>query len=95
MKEKSAIFTIFKKFKARIEVKSGHKINTVRSDRGGEYTSNEFKEYRRQQGIRDQFTIAHTQQQNGIAERKNRTILNMTRTMLKERCFQKNIGQKQ
>ncbi|XXG89956.1 hypothetical protein AAC387_Pa12g1836 [Persea americana] len=89
IKEKSAAFTTFKNFKARVEVESGCKIKTLRSDRGGEYTSKEFQEYCRQWGIRHQFTTAYTPQQNGIAERKNRTILDMTRIMLKEKGLPK------
>ena len=42
-------------------------------------------------GIKQQFTTAYTPQQNGIAERKNRTILDMTRIMLKEKCLPKNF----
>ena len=42
-------------------------------------------------GIKQQFTTAYTPQQNGIAKRKNWTILDMTRTMLKEKCLSKNF----
>ena len=40
-------------------------------------------------GIKQQFTTAYTPRQNGIAKRKNWTILDMTRTVLKEKCFPK------
>jgi transposase InsO family protein len=89
LKEKLAAFTVFKNFKALVENQSGHKLVTLRSDRGGEYTSKEFDKYCREQGIKHQFTTAYTPQQNGIAEWKNRTILNMTRTMLKEKGLPK------
>lgn len=84
-REKSAAFSIFKKWKAMVERESGHKLKILRSDRGGEYTSNIFKSYCSEEGIRQQFTAAYSPQQNGIAERKNRTILDMTRSMLKEK----------
>ncbi|MGV8065592.1 hypothetical protein PJP13_29620 [Mycobacterium kansasii] len=44
MKEKPSAFISFKIFKACVEVESGHKIKVLRSDRGGEYTSNAFRE---------------------------------------------------
>lgn len=91
LKEKSAAFETFKYFKARVELETGCRLKILRSDRGGEYTSNEFKTYCKQEGIRQQFTIAYSPQQNGVAERKNRTILDMTRTMLKEKCLPKSF----
>lgn len=45
----------------------------------------EFSDYCKEQGIRRQLTTAYTPQQNGIAERKNRTVMNMVRSMLKTR----------
>ena len=54
LKEKSAAFTTFKNFKALVEAESGYKLKTLRSDRGGEYTSNMFQEYCREQGIKRQ-----------------------------------------
>ena len=91
LKEKSAALKIFKEFKALTEAESNHKLVAVRSDRGGEYTSNAFQAYCKEQGIRHQLTAAYTPQQNGIAERKNRTILDMTRSMLKEKNLPKEL----
>ena len=89
IKEKSVAFSIFKNFKACVEVESSSKIKKFRSDRGGEYNSKEFQEYCKQWSIRQQFIIPFTPQQNGITERKNHTILDMTRTMLKEKGLPK------
>ncbi|CAL9028348.1 unnamed protein product [Prunus brigantina] len=89
LKEKSSAFNVFKNFKARTEVESKCKLVTLRSDRGGEYTSNAFQEFCKERGIKHQLTAAYTPQQNGIAERKNRTILEMTRSMLKEKSLPK------
>ena len=50
--------------------------------RGGEFTSSEFNEFCSQQGIKRQLTTAYTPQQNGVAERKNRTVMNMVRSIL-------------
>jgi transposase InsO family protein len=55
----------------------------------GEYTSKQLQDFCRQAGIRQQFTTAYTPQQNGVAERKNRTILDMVRTMFKEKNLPK------
>ena len=52
LKEKSAAFTTFKNFKALVEAESGYKLKTLQSNRGGEYTSNMFQEYCREQGDR-------------------------------------------
>jgi len=71
IKENSATFTIFKSFKAHVEVESGYKIKILGSNRGGEYTSNEFRDYCKKNGIKQQFTTTYTPQQNGIAKRKN------------------------
>ena len=64
-------------------------IRTVRSDQGGEYTANEFEAFCTQQGIRHQTTPAYTPQLNGVAERKNRTILDMARSLLKAKKLPK------
>jgi transposase InsO family protein len=55
----------------------------LRSDRGGEFTSNEFKEFCEANGIHRPLTVPRSPQQNGVVEKKNRTILNMARSMLK------------
>lgn len=52
------------------------------TDRGGEFTSNEFGEFCKTHGISRQLTATYTPQQNGVAERKNRTVMNMVRSML-------------
>nr|KYP40697.1 Retrovirus-related Pol polyprotein from transposon TNT 1-94 [Cajanus cajan] len=52
-------------------------IKKLRSDRGGEYNSQEFINYYEEHGIQKQLKAAYTPQQNGISERKNRTIMNM------------------
>jgi hypothetical protein len=89
LKEKSSALAVFKNFKAFTEAESNYKLVAVRSDRGGEYTSTAFQDFCRENGIRHQLTAAYTPQQNGIAERKNRIILDMTRSMLKEKGLPK------
>ena len=89
LKEKSEAFTVFKRFKALVEKQSGRNIKCIRSDRGGEYTSRQFEEYCKDEGIWKQLTAGYSPQQNGIAERKNRTIVEMARSMMNEKGLPK------
>ena len=89
LKQKSYAFGAFKKFKAFVEKQSGHEIKALRSNRGGEFTSNEFKEFCEANGIRRSLTIPRSPPQNGVAKRKNRSILNMARSMLKSKKMPK------
>lgn len=82
LQEKSEAFLAFKNYKALVEKEVGQPIKTLRTDRGGEYTSQEFANFCELHGIKRQLTTSYSPQQNGVAERKNRTILNMVRSML-------------
>jgi hypothetical protein len=75
-------FENFKVYKEMVENEMDSKIKCLRSDNGGEFTSKEFMDYYNRHGIKIQFPIARTRQQNGIVERKNRTIHEMARSML-------------
>ncbi|WVY91926.1 hypothetical protein V8G54_037440 [Vigna mungo] len=83
LKEKSEDFETFKKFKVMVKKETNKVIKTVRSDRGGEFTSAEFNKYCEEHGIKRFLTAPYSPQQNSVAERKNRTILDMVRCMLK------------
>ena len=87
LRNKSDPLNVFKKFKAFVELQSGYKLK-LRSGRGVEYTSNEFKEFCVKQGIERQLTVAYSPQQNRVAERRNRTICEMARSMLIEKEMQ-------
>ena len=82
MKEKSDMSSKFQEFKMMIEREVGVKICCLRLNNGGEYTSNEFDQYLHECWIRRQFTCANTPQQNGVAERKNRHLAEICRSML-------------
>ena len=82
MKQKSEALDKFKEFKAAAEKESGKTIKALRSDRGGEYMSEEFICYLKQSGIRAESTAAYSPQQNGVAERLNRTLGEAARSML-------------
>ena len=64
------------------ENRLGKKIKVLRSDRGGEYLSIEFDDYLRDCGIVSQLTPPRTPQLNGVTERRNRTLLDMVRSMM-------------
>ncbi|KAI5322324.1 hypothetical protein L3X38_031396 [Prunus dulcis] len=85
LRNKSSVISVFKKFKVFVELQSGFNLKKLRSDRGGEYTSHEFLEYCSDLGMERQLTIAYSPQQNGIAERRNRTICEMARSMMTEK----------
>jgi len=89
LKRKLEVLNCFKDFKAIIEKQNGYKIIIMRSDQGGEYTSNDFEAFCTQQGIKHQTTPAYTPQLNGVAERKNRMILDMARSLLKAKKLPK------
>ena len=65
-------------------IPSGHRLQRLRSDRGGKYTGLEYREYSLQTGIRQEFAATKTPQQNGISECKWAYLWNMTRCFLVE-----------
>ncbi|KAL3506654.1 hypothetical protein ACH5RR_032036 [Cinchona calisaya] len=83
VKFKSETFENFKKFKALVETQSGNKVKVLHTDRGGEFLSQEFNLFCEVNGIHRELTAPHTPEQNGIAERKNWTVVEMTRSMLR------------
>ena len=82
IKHKSEVFEKFKEFEAVTSNESGESINTLRSDNGGEYLSTEFEIYLKSKGIRHEYTVPYSPQQNGVAERLNRTLLESAKAMM-------------
>ncbi|GJS53029.1 retrotransposon protein, putative, ty1-copia subclass [Tanacetum coccineum] len=82
LKHKHKVFETFKVFKNEVENQLGKTIKAIRSDRGGEYISQEFKDYLKANGIVQQLTPPYTPQHNGVSERRNRTLLDMVRSMM-------------
>ena len=66
----------------QLEGELGLKLNKFRSDGGGEYISTRFLDFCAARGIEKQLTVPYTPQQNGVAERMNRTLMEMARSML-------------
>ncbi|CAJ2637501.1 unnamed protein product [Trifolium pratense] len=67
---------------SKVEKEAEESIKCLRTDRGGEFNSLNFKTFCEKEGIKRQLTTAYTPHQNGVAERKNRTVMNMVRCML-------------
>ena len=84
MVEKSEALVILKQYKSCVEKEIGSYIKCLHTDRGGEFTSQDFNEFGNENGIKRQLTAAYTPQQNGVAE-KNRTIMNMVQSMLSKK----------
>ena len=82
MKHKSEVHQKFTEYRLMVENMFECKIKRIRSDNGGEYTSNEFVDYLKQNRILKDETIPYSPQQNGVAERCNRTLTESVRSML-------------
>jgi transposase InsO family protein len=82
LKSKYEVFSKFKEFKALIENLSERNIKTLRSYNGGEYTSKDLANIFKYVGIKRELTTPYNPQQNGVAERKNRTIMEAVKTMI-------------
>ena len=82
LEKKSETFDTFVKFKTRVERETGNQLKVLRSDGGGEYISKVMEEYFTKNGIRHETTAAYSPEQNGVAERYNRTLLECTRALM-------------
>nr|GEU88927.1 hypothetical protein [Tanacetum cinerariifolium] len=78
---------ILKFFITRIENLLDHKVNVIRCDNETEFKNREMNQFYEMKGILRQFSLARTPQQNGVAERKNRTLTEAARTMLADSKF--------
>lgn len=91
LKEKKKVFFLFEKWLGKMERQSGWKLKIFRIDGGGEFNSNELNEFCDPKGVELEVISPYTTQHNGLAERRNRTLLEMTRCMLKGKglpnCF--------
>ena len=76
------MFERFKEFKALVENLSEKKIKILKLDNGGEFTSIEFNDFCKEAGIKRELTIPYNPQQNGLEERKNRSIMEVVKSMI-------------
>ena len=75
IKQKTEVLQKLKEFEAAATNEAGCKIGTFRTDNGGEYMSSDFEESPKSKGTKHETSVAHCPQQNGVAERVNRTLL--------------------
>nr|GEZ82935.1 retrotransposon protein, putative, Ty1-copia subclass [Tanacetum cinerariifolium] len=81
---KHEVFETFKVFQKKVENQLGKTIKSLRSDRGGEYMSQEFLDHLKDHGIIAHRTPPYTPQYNGVSKRRNRTLLDMVRSMMSQ-----------
>jgi hypothetical protein len=87
LKHKSQVLSTFIHFKSTIENLLNHKLKVLRTDCGGEYTDSAFQDYCSTHGIFHQFSYPHTPQQNGVAERKHRHIVETSLSLISQSSF--------
>ncbi|KAI3815113.1 hypothetical protein L1987_14769 [Smallanthus sonchifolius] len=91
LRTKDEAFDAFKIYKAEVENQLEKRIKILRSDRGGEYFNQKFDAYCEENGIIHERTSPFTPQQNGLAERKNRTLCEMVNCMLNQSGLPNNL----
>jgi hypothetical protein len=84
MQKKDQTFSKFCEFKSLVEKESGQQVKALRSDNGGEYISNEFKDFCSREGIRRELIAPRNPQKNGVVERNNITTMGVARAMLQD-----------
>ena len=82
MRHKSEGFEKFKEFQNEVQNQLDKKIKILRSDRDRKYLSKEFSDHLKICGIISQLTPPYTPKWNGVAERRNRTLLDMVRSIM-------------
>ncbi|GJW85627.1 putative ribonuclease H-like domain-containing protein [Tanacetum coccineum] len=94
LRTKDETSEILKNFIKEIENLVDKKVKIIRSDNGTEFKNHVMDEFCREKGIKREYSVARTPQQNGVAERKNRTLIEAARIMLADSKYYK-FGQKQ
>jgi transposase InsO family protein len=84
LQDKSETQGILKRFIRRAQNEFELKVKKIRSDNGSEFKNLHVEEYLEEKGVKHEFSAPYTPQQNGVVERKNRTLIDMARTMLGE-----------
>jgi transposase InsO family protein len=84
LQEKSQTQDTLKGFLRRTQNEFGFRIKKIRSDNGMKFKNSQIEGFLEEEGIKHEFSSPYTPQQNGVVERKNRTLLDMARTMLDE-----------
>ena len=82
LRTKGEVYEKFLEWKAMVELATEKRLKAIRTDNGGEYTSRKFQEYLKTEGVRHELTVPKNPEQNGVAERINRTLIETARSML-------------
>eukprot|EP00795_Rhopilema_esculentum_P015799 gene15799-biopygen5210 len=82
IRKKSEVLKRFKEFEASATNEAACKIGTLRTDNGGEFVSNDFENLLKRKGIKHETSVPHSPQQNGVAERMNRTLVESAKAMM-------------
>jgi transposase InsO family protein len=82
LKDKSKAFSAFKEWKTMVENQTEKKVKKLHTNNGMEFCSHAFKSYCKSEGIVRHYIVPYTPQQNGVAERMNRTIISKAHCML-------------
>lgn len=91
MKNKWEVPQLIKEFVTEAEVHFNSKVSKIRCDNGGEYVGHTFKKWCKDKGVILDYTIPHTPQHNGTAERFNRTLVEKTRSLLYDSSLSKEM----
>ena len=83
------LFSTFKKLARRLQNTKNCNIGSIRNDHGGEFQKEKFSKFCEKMGILHNFSTPRTPQQNGVVERKNRSLQELARTMLSESSLPK------
>jgi transposase InsO family protein len=84
LQDKSEAKGVVKKFIRRVQNEFELKVKNIRSDNGSEFRNTQVEEFLDEEGIKNELSTPYTPQQNGIVERKNRTLIEAARIMLDE-----------
>ena len=79
---KSEVFSNFLEWKSLVERMSDYQLKILHTDNGGDYTSRKFSDYLKAEGSRHELIVPKNPEQNGVAERLNRTLVESVRSML-------------
>ena len=85
IKKKSDVFEAFRSYKLLLENRFDKSIKCVQSDNGIEYCNIEFDDFLNRNGIKRRLIVAHTLEENGVAERKNRILVHSGSTHIGEK----------
>ena len=87
LSNKSQVLSKFQHFVHQVKTATGRRVKALRTDNGGEYISREFSDYWSSKGITRELVPPYTPERNGVAERKNRSILDITRCLLLDKVL--------